>query len=40
MFQDEKDELISKLLEKEIKMNIRDYAIEHLLTEVEQKWTV
>ena len=40
MFQDEKDELISKLLEKEIKMNIRDYAIAHLLTEVEQKWTV
>lgn len=40
MFQDEKDELISKLLAKDIKMNVIDYAIEDILTEVEQKWTV
>ena len=40
MFQDEKDELISKLLQKEIDMNVREYSIEGMLTEVEQKWTI
>ena len=40
MFQDEKDELISKLLRKDIRMNIVDYGLEGMLTEVEQKWTV
>ncbi|MDU4936819.1 MAG: hypothetical protein E6X34_00025 [Clostridium sp.] len=40
MFQDEKDELISKLLQKEIDMNVKEYLIEGILTEVEQKWTI
>ena len=40
MFQDEKDEIISKLLEENIKMNVVDYGLEGILTEVEEKWTV
>lgn len=40
MFQDEKDEIISELLKKDIHMNIRDLGLDGLLTEVEQKWTV
>ena len=40
MFQDEKDELISKLLKDNIKMNVIDYGLEGILTEVESKWTV
>ena len=40
MFQDEKDEVISKLLEKNIKLNVIDYGLENILTDVDEKWTV
>lgn len=40
IFQDEKDELISKLLEEEIKLNVIDYTIDDILIDVEEKWTV
>ncbi|MGG7178707.1 hypothetical protein ACQPU1_13985 [Clostridium paraputrificum] len=40
MFQDEKDELISKLLKENINMNVNSYGLEDMLTDVEEKWTV
>ena len=40
MFQDEKDELISKLLKENINMNVNSYGLEEILTDVEEKWTV
>lgn len=38
--QEEKDELISKLLEKDINLNIYDYAIDDILVDVRELWTV
>ncbi len=36
IFEDEKDELISKLMEKEIKLNVNDYQLDELLMDVKQ----
>jgi len=38
MFQEEKDELISKLLQENIKLNIYNYGIYDLLSDVEVEW--
>ena len=39
-FQSEKDEIISELLEEDIKLNIYDYGIDNILTDVKMEWTV
>lgn len=39
-FQSEKDEIISELLKEDIKLNIYDYAIDNILTDVKMEWTV
>lgn len=39
-FQSEKDEIISELLKEDIKLNIYDYGIDNILTDVKMEWTV
>lgn len=39
-FQSEKDEIISQLLKEDIKLNIYDYGIDNILTDVKMEWTV
>ena len=39
-FQSEKDEIISELLKEDIKLNIYDYGIDDILTDVKMEWTV
>ena len=39
-FQSEKDEIISELLKEDIKLNIYDYGIDNILTDVKIEWTV
>lgn len=38
MFQDEKDEIISKLLREDINMNVYDYGLFSLLNDFEVEW--
>jgi len=39
-FESEKDEIISQLLKEDIKLNIYDYGIDNILTDVKMEWTV
>ena len=39
-FQSEKDEIISELLKEDIKLNIYDYGIDNILTDVKMEWSV
>ena len=39
-FQSEKDEIISELLKEDINLNIYDYGIDNILTDVKMEWTV
>ncbi|NLK96421.1 MAG: hypothetical protein GX275_14745 [Clostridiales bacterium] len=39
-FQQEVDELISKLLVENINLNVYDYGIDNILVDVKQLWTV
>lgn len=39
-FQSEKDEIIFELLKEDIKLNIYDYGIDNILTDVKMEWTV
>ena len=39
-FQSEKDEIISELLKEDIKLNIYDYGIDNILTDVKMEWNV
>ena len=39
-FQSEKDEIISEILKEDIKLNIYDYGIDNILTDVKMEWTV
>lgn len=38
MFQDEKDEIISKLLQRDININVYDYGIYDLISEADVEW--
>ena len=38
MFQDEKDEVISKLLRENINLNVYEYGLFNLLNECEVEW--
>ena len=39
-FEDEKEELISKFLPKDIHLNIYDYGIDDIFAEAKEEWTV
>lgn len=39
-FQSEKDDIISQLLSEKINLNINDYGLDNLLTDVKMEWTV
>lgn len=39
-FEEEREEIISKLLKEKIELNVNEYSIDDIFADVEEKWTV